>query len=118
MRSLNEVIIGPPEKVSRLEDSQLSGVSANGQPFHRQQQELESAYLTEMDALPDAEDNLYWVTVFGFASNQLQQILELFSKHGDIMAHKVSIHRRGVPVPAVGTNENLPKKARQRKTPK
>lgn len=32
----------------------------------------------------------YWITVFGFPNEQHNNILELFSKHGDIVTHKVN----------------------------
>ena len=36
-------------------------------------------------------DGDHWVTVFGFTVDQRDDILELFSLHGDVMAQRVYI---------------------------
>lgn len=31
----------------------------------------------------------YWITIFGFPTDQRNNVLDLFSKHGDIVSQKV-----------------------------
>lgn len=34
-------------------------------------------------------ENEYWITIFGFPTDQQNNVLDLFSKHGDIVSQKV-----------------------------
>jgi hypothetical protein len=95
LRSLNEDVIGPPEKQCRLdtpESHSISNATANssiGSPFG-QQSTVEPPEIVELDEAGAAEERAYWVTVFGFQPEQRDEILELFARHGDIMAQKVA----------------------------
>lgn len=95
LRSLNEDVIGPPEKQCRLdtpESHSISNATANssiGSPFG-QQSTVEPPEIVELGEAGAAEERAYWVTVFGFQPEQRDEILELFARHGDIMAQKYS----------------------------
>lgn len=91
LRSLNDDIFGPPEKQSRLEVSE----SMNAGTTSLQLNQYESRYSTEIqldEANDEREEDLYWVTIFGFQRDQREALLELFSRHGDIMTEKTPKH--------------------------
>ncbi|KAL3080057.1 hypothetical protein niasHT_034615 [Heterodera trifolii] len=108
LRSLNEDVVGPPEKLFRLDN-----VSSTDLTMHQNQKpvgirtsttispaefknrekfmgsnSVEMLDEREQQQMEEEEDSCYWVTVFGFSPDHLQHILELFSRHGDIMAQK------------------------------
>ncbi|KAI1725103.1 nup53/35/40-type RNA recognition motif domain-containing protein [Ditylenchus destructor] len=81
LRSIREEL-GPPEKQMRVDPSQSADSSTSfGSSFaHRYGN-------TDASAVGPNESD-FWVTVFGFPSEQLLAILELFGKHGNIVTHK------------------------------
>jgi hypothetical protein len=100
LRSLNEDILGPPEKQSRIEMPEplpmptttnlLANLNQQQQPSAMANSSVGAENGREIIELDDEEEeDIYWVTVFGFQPAQRDDILELFSRHGDIMAQKV-----------------------------
>ena len=78
LRSLNEEIVEPPSKLSRME------------PSHSEQEQVEETCEIDSEETCNGVDGeFHWVTVFGFTPDFLDGVLELFSRHGDIMAHRV-----------------------------
>ncbi|KAI3411984.1 hypothetical protein GPALN_002038 [Globodera pallida] len=108
LRSLNEDVVGPPEKLFRPDrpsnelvtsvqhksvDIPVGSFSSPAELRHWNAMESDAIEMQdEQQQLDDEEENCYWVTVFGFSTDQLQHILELFSRHGHIMAQKTSKH--------------------------
>lgn len=85
LRSYYDELSGPCQKQSRFEDmddtpSPLSSLN-------------KSATCSGNSSTPPINSNErdFWITVFGFPLTQKDNILELFSKHGDIMDNKVTI---------------------------
>lgn len=92
LRSLNDIIVVPPEKHPRLEPSErLNGTKKTVPLNHYEIQDnlLARTELVQLEEENGEDDEIYWVTVFGFQSEQNGEILELFSRHGDIMAQKI-----------------------------
>lgn len=105
LRSLNEDVVAPPEKMLRLEMTSSSSATSpadyasNGglSKSHLAQQQKTEPAKRNVEIEPELgengegaeEENIYWVTVFGFGPEQTEHIIELFSRHGDIMAQKV-----------------------------
>ncbi|VDM43560.1 unnamed protein product [Toxocara canis] len=78
---------GPPLRSIRDE---LKMTSLNS-PVTNVTTEPESSTGIPMEQSPvrDNDDGaLYWVTVFGFAAEDASQVLQLFSRHGTIVAHR------------------------------
>uniref|UniRef100_A0A914MKF8 Nucleoporin NUP35 n=1 Tax=Meloidogyne incognita TaxID=6306 RepID=A0A914MKF8_MELIC len=79
LRSLNEEIVEPPSKLSRME------------PSHSEQEQVEETCEIDSEETCNGVDGeFHWVTVFGFTPDFLDGVLELFSRHGDIMAHRAT----------------------------
>uniref|UniRef100_A0A915NES3 Nucleoporin NUP35 n=1 Tax=Meloidogyne floridensis TaxID=298350 RepID=A0A915NES3_9BILA len=79
LRSLNEEIVEPPSKLSRME------------PSHSEQEQVEETCEIDSEETCNGIDGeFHWVTVFGFTPDFLDGVLELFSRHGDIMAHRAT----------------------------
>jgi hypothetical protein len=79
--------IEPPNKHSKLEQyiSNSFECTSNGDSS-QVLEELTNNYSTNGD---NADKETYWVTIFGFPPGKQRDILELFSRHGDIVAKKV-----------------------------
>nr|CAD2140371.1 unnamed protein product [Meloidogyne enterolobii] len=87
LRSLNEEIVGPPSKLSRMEPShseQFSFQSNGGEQVE------ETCEIDSEETCNGIDGEFHWVTVFGFTPNYRDEVLELFSRHGDIMAQRAT----------------------------
>ncbi|KAL7071869.1 hypothetical protein ACQ4LE_008545 [Meloidogyne hapla] len=85
LRSLNEEIVGPPSKLSRLEPSNSQPEQSSFQSIGGEQVEIESEEVGN-----GSDVDFHWVTVFGFKHDHRDDVLELFSRHGDIMAQRTT----------------------------
>jgi len=60
------------------------------EPSHSEQEQVEETCEIDSEETCNGIDGeFHWVTVFGFTPDFLDGVLELFSRHGDIMAHRV-----------------------------
>lgn len=77
----------PPAKQARVVSNQDSAASS-------------SFDATEINGSARAEsaaaDTDYWITVSGFPPDKLDFILDLFSRHGNVVAHKVGERMLGI----------------------
>uniref|UniRef100_A0A915MV70 Nucleoporin NUP35 n=1 Tax=Meloidogyne javanica TaxID=6303 RepID=A0A915MV70_MELJA len=87
LRSLNEEIVGPPSKLSRMEPSHSEQFSfqSNGAEQVEEMCEIDSE-----ETCNGIDGEFHWVTVFGFTPDYRDDVLELFSRHGDIMAQRAT----------------------------
>uniref|UniRef100_A0A914MJA3 Nucleoporin NUP35 n=2 Tax=Meloidogyne TaxID=189290 RepID=A0A914MJA3_MELIC len=87
LRSLNEEIVEPPSKLSRMEPSHSEQFSfqSNGAEQVEEMCEIDSE-----ETCNGIDGEFHWVTVFGFTPDYRDGVLELFSRHGDIVAHRAT----------------------------
>jgi hypothetical protein len=78
LRSLREELEQPPVKQIRSSAEVIPMTNGTGT----------ATGSTTVGTAIDQQDGDYWVTVFGFPSDQLDFVLDLFSKHGNIVNHK------------------------------
>jgi hypothetical protein len=91
--------LGPPaEKQSRLDISDPLNIvttsSIGNQSSDPEIMILDEEHNKNMgnSTIEEADsDNTHWITVFGFAPERREDILEMFSRHGDIMAYRVCL---------------------------
>jgi hypothetical protein len=83
---------GPPCKQSRADSSldplQTSEFIKQGSSITNAHDSIQISDFTNNSHISE-EITIYWVTIFGFPPEKCKGILELFSRHGDIVSKKV-----------------------------
>lgn len=91
LRSLTD-ISEPPTKQARPENSQITSFTPDSICENpRNGVDSDALHIPDLENSTIPEDEaICWVTVFGFPHEESRQILDLFSRHGAIVAKKVS----------------------------
>uniref|UniRef100_A0A9J2PND5 Nucleoporin NUP35 n=1 Tax=Ascaris lumbricoides TaxID=6252 RepID=A0A9J2PND5_ASCLU len=82
------IFVGPPLRSIRDELKMASAVS----PLVNASVETTSTFDDPMEQSPvrdNADGALHWVIVFGFSPEDASRVLQLFSRHGTVVAHRV-----------------------------